>query len=43
MKLSKNPPEMFHNFRKLVAVGGEDQSEEEKEDELNKLENISQN
>jgi hypothetical protein len=43
MKLSKNPPEMFHNFQKLVATGGTDQNEEEKQDELNKLENIYQN
>ena len=43
MKLSTNPPEMYHNFQKKIATGGTDQTDEEKQDELNKLENISEN
>lgn len=39
MKLSKNPPEMYKNFQKLVAIGGSDMSEEDKDDEQNNLEN----
>jgi hypothetical protein len=23
MKLSKNPPEIYHNFKKMIATGGE--------------------